>query len=94
MTYNYVILCHRRGPVFVHSFIWIVKVRRGGDEYGLSLSLSVGEADKTGVSDVSKGIAVFVHEAGTEPDFSSGTLVSVGTFTNIEITQTNYTSLK
>jgi len=37
---------------------------------------------------------VFLHENGTEPDFSSGILVSVGTTTNLEISQTNYKRLR
>jgi hypothetical protein len=37
---------------------------------------------------------VFLHENGTEPDFSSGILVSVGTTTNLEVSQTNYKRLR
>ena len=44
--------------------------------------------------DRNKGIAVFVHEANTEPDFTSGVLVPVGTYTNLEISQTNYIRLR
>ena len=69
------------------------EVKKSGDEYGLILGLYVGQTDKYGV-DKNKGIAVFVHEAGTEPDFSSGILVSVGTNTNLEISQTYYTHLR
>jgi hypothetical protein len=45
-------------------------------------------------SEQSKGIIVFLHENGTEPDFSSGALVSVGTTTNLEVSQTNYKRLR
>jgi len=68
-------------------------VRKSGEEYGLSLVLYVGQPHDSGF-DKSKGIAVFVHEADTEPDFTSGVLVPVGTYTNLEISQTNYVRLR
>jgi len=70
-----------------------IQVRKGGSKYGLSLGLDVGEPDKTAIIDKAKGVIVFVHEADTEPDFSSGILVSVGTYANLEISQTNISRL-
>jgi hypothetical protein len=69
-------------------------VRKKGDEYGLRLAIYVGEPYNLSISDKSKGIIVFLHENGTEPDFSRGILVSVGTITNLEISQTNYKRLR
>ncbi len=68
-------------------------MRKSGEEYGLSLVLYVGQPYDLGF-DGSKGIAVFVHEPDTEPDFTSGVLVPVGTYTNLEISQTNYVRLR
>ncbi len=68
-------------------------MRKSGEEYGLSLVLYVGQPHDSGF-DKSKGIAVFVHEPDTEPDFTSGVLVPVGTYTNMEISQTNYNRLR
>jgi hypothetical protein len=69
-------------------------VRKSGDEYGLRLAIYVGQPYDLSISDKSKGITVFLHENGTKPDFSSGILVSVGTSTNLEISQTNYKRLR
>jgi len=69
-------------------------VRKSGNEYGLRLAIYVGQPYNFSISDQSKGIIVFLHENGTEPDFSSGVLVSVGTTTNLEISQTNYKRLR
>jgi len=69
-------------------------VRKSGNEYGLRLAIFVGQPYNLALSDQSKGIIVFLHENGTEPDFSSGVLVSVGTTTNLEISQTNYKRLR
>ncbi len=69
-------------------------MRKSGDEYGLKLAIFVGQPYNLSISDQSKGIIVFLHENGTEPDFSSGVLVSVGTTTNLEISQTNYKRLR
>jgi len=69
-------------------------VRKSGEEYGLRFSIYVGQPYNLSMSDKSKGIVVFLHENGTEPDFSSGVLVSVGTTTNLEVSQTNYKRLR
>jgi len=69
-------------------------VRKSEEEYGLRLAIYVGQPYHFALSDQSKGIIVFLHENGTEPDFSSGVLVSVGTKTNLEISQTNYRFLR
>ncbi len=69
-------------------------MRKSGDEYGLRLAIYVGQPYDLSISDKSKGITVFLHENGTKPDLSSGILVSVGTSTNLEISQTNYKRLR
>ena len=69
-------------------------MRKRGDEYGLKLAIYVGKPYNLALSDQSKGNIVFLHENGTKPDFSSGILLSVGTTTNLEISQTNYKRLR
>jgi len=69
-------------------------VRKRGDEYGLKLAIYIGKPYNLALSEPSKGIIVFLHENGTEPDFSTGILVSVGTTTNLEVSQTNYKRLR
>ncbi len=58
----------------------------------MSLLLHVG--GESGFLDHRKGIAVFLHEADTEPDFTSATLVAVGTNANLKISQSNFTRLR
>ncbi len=69
-------------------------MRKSGDEYGLRLAIYVGEPYNLALSEPSKGIIVFLHENGEDTDFSSGVLVSVGTTTNLEVSQTNYKRLR